>query len=542
MKDNLRHILLRTLLVIAPLLWEGLGVGLHANRYQYFYYEAVRQQNMGNYAAAFELFRHCYELNPEASETNYALGTFYMAMQQDSVGVAYLKRATMLEPENSEFGEKLAQTYLYQNKITEAAKVYEQLVKQQPDHTEYLEILLRIYQQEHDYPNMLATLNRMEVQEGASEEITLEKMRVHSMMDDNEGAYRELKSLIDAHPFDHNLKLMLGNWYLNVGRKAEALRTFNEILAEEPDNAQAQMSLMDYYRSESLSGEADSVLYTMLVNPRTDPSTRVELIRSWVKDSEEKGGDSLRVMQVFDKVLALPQKTSEVAEMRAAYMELKGAANADIIPAWRRVLEITPDNTPARLHLIQQMWRDSIDERVIEECRIATEYIPDEPMLYYYYGLAQFINEHNRDAITTLKRGAGCITRETNKDIAGDIYALLGDIYQKEGKIKDAYQAYDSCLVYKPDHVSCLNNYAYFLSEEGKDLKKAEKMSYRAISAEANNPTYLDTYAWILYKQKRYDDAKAYIDMAMEYLKEGDDPDGEIQKHAEKINKKLKKK
>ena len=75
-----------------------------------------------------------------------------------------------------------------------------------------------------------------------------------------------------------------------------------------------------------------------------------------------------------------------------------------------------------------------------------------------------------------------------------------------------------------------------------KNLKKAEKMSYRAITAEANNPIYLDTYAWILYKQKRYEDAKAYIDMALEYLKDGGDPDEEIRHHAEKINKKLKKK
>ena len=163
-------------------------------------------------------------------------------------------------------------------------------------------------------------------------------------------------------------------------------------------------------------------------------------------------------------------------------------------------------------------------------------------MLHYYHGLALFINERYKEAIKSLRHGADCIKADTNKEIAADIYALLGDIYHKEKRVHDAYAAYDSCLVYKPDHVVCLNNYAYFLSEESKDLKKAEKMSYRAISAEANNPIYLDTYAWILYRQKRYDDAKAYIDMALEYLKEGDDPDKEIRKHAEKINKKLKKK
>lgn len=515
---------------------------IHADKYQYFYYEAVRQQNLGNFLGAFELFRHCHELKPDASETNYALGTFYMALQQDSVGIDYLKRAAETDPDNNEFAERLAQTYLYRNDIAAATEVYERLAERHPERTDYLELLMRIYQQQKNFPMLLSTLNRFELQEGKSEEITLEKMRIHSMLDDDEGAYQELKSLIDAHPFDMNLRVMLGNWFLNTGKKEEALSTFNWILSEEPDNAQAQQALQDYYRSQGDNNKADSVLYYMLVNPRTEPAMRVELIRNWVKSSEESDGDSSRVLQVFNKVLSMPQKTSEVAEMKAAYLELKKARSEEIISAWRKVLEISPDNTPARLQLIQQLWQDSIDDRVIQECQIATEYIPDEPMLHYYHGLALFINERYKEAIKSLRHGADCIKADTNKEIAADIYALLGDIYHKEKRVHDAYAAYDSCLVYKPDHVVCLNNYAYFLSEESKDLKKAEKMSYRAISAEANNPIYLDTYAWILYRQKRYDDAKAYIDMALEYLKEGDDPDKEIRKHAEKINKKLKKK
>ena len=61
----------------------------------------------------------------------------------------------------------------------------------------------------------------------------------------------------------------------------------------------------------------------------------------------------------------------------------------------------------------------------------------------------------------------------------------------------------------------CLNNYAYFLSLDAKDLKKAEKMSYRSITAEPNNSTYLDTYAWILYQQGRYEEARIYIEQAL---------------------------
>lgn len=518
------------------------SLNVSAGKFEYYYIEAVRQQDMENYLAAFELFRHCYELNPNAPEANYAIGMFYIAMQQDSLGVAYLKRAIQLEPDNNEFGERLARTYLYQNNATAAAEVYETLVKHQPDRTDYLEQLLQIYSQQHDYPKMLSILDRIELQEGQTESITLEKMRIRSMMDDNDGAYRELQSLIDAHPFDMNLRVMLGNWYLNQGKKEEALTTFNDVLSEEPDNAQAQMALMDYYRSEGEIAQADTLLYDILVNPRTNSDNRLELISSWVRDSESRGGDSIRIIQVFDRVLAMPQATSDVATMKAAYLELKKFPSADIQQAWRDVLRIAPENTYARLQLIQHMWSDSIDDNVIRECEKALEYIPDEPSLYYYLGLAQFINKRNKDAIRSLRRGASNITAETNKDMAADIYSLLGDIYQKEGRIQDTYTAYDSCLVYNPEKVMCLNNYAYFLSEEGKDLKKAEKMSYRAITADPQSAIYLDTYAWILYKQKRYEDAKAYIDMAIEKLKEGEDTDGEIAGHAAKINKKLKKK
>lgn len=91
----------------------------------------------------------------------------------------------------------------------------------------------------------------------------------------------------------------------------------------------------------------------------------------------------------------------------------------------------------------------------------------------------------------------------------------MGDILYSKGMGKEAYAAYDSCLQWKDDNFGCLNNYAYYLSEEGKDLEKAEQMSYRTVQAEPDNSTYLDTYAWILFKRKKYKDAQPYIDMAI---------------------------
>lgn len=517
------------------------SLSMAADKFQYYYIEAVRQQNMGNFATAYELFQRCLEINPEASEAQYVLGIFYVALEDYEKGILYLKKATQLAPDNREYSERLAQVYSYQNKLSDAAEVFEELSKKHPDHSEYLEILSRIYQQQKDYPKLLSVLDRMEIQEGTSEELTLDKMNIHALMDDSDGAYKELQSLIDAHPFDLNLQVMKGNWLLNNNRKEEALNTFNKVLEEEPDNAQAQMSLMDFYRANNENGKADELLYKMLINPRTEPNNRVDLIRRWVADSEEKGGDSLRVMQVFNKVLAMPQTTSEVAEMKAAYLNLKGAPSDAVLEAWRDVLNITPENISARLQVIQIMWNDTVDVRLIEECKKATEYVPDEPLLYLYLSTAQHINKQIDDAITTLQRAIAHITANTDKDVCADIYESLGDIYQSSGRLQLAFASYEKALEYNPDKVMLLNNYAYALAVHGKDLKRAEKMSYRAISKEPNMSIYLDTYAWILYMQKRYDDANAYIDMALENLKEDDDKDGVIADHAKSIKKKLKK-
>ena len=92
----------------------------------------------------------------------------------------------------------------------------------------------------------------------------------------------------------------------------------------------------------------------------------------------------------------------------------------------------------------------------------------------------------------------------------------MGDILHQKGLAEEAYAAYDSCLQWKDDNIGCLNNYAYYLSEEGVQLDKAEQMSYKTIKAEPKNSTYLDTYAWILFMQQRYSEARIYIDQALQ--------------------------
>lgn len=110
------------------------------------------------------------------------------------------------------------------------------------------------------------------------------------------------------------------------------------------------------------------------------------------------------------------------------------------------------------------------------------------------------------------------VARE-KKDTTNLILAmsLMGDTYHAQGDSKRAYAMYEEALKVNPNAVSVLNNFAYFLCEEGKQLKKAEKMARRVIELEPDNATYLDTYGWILYLLKKPKDAKPHFKRAMIY-------------------------
>ena len=484
-------------------------------RYQYFYLEALTQEGLGNYPEAFDLYRHCLEIDSLASETHFAISGFYSQIQKDSLALWHLRKANSLDPKNDEFAERLGQYYLSQNMIEEGTRVYERLADMNRDRSDFLDILTRIYQYKKDYPKMLETLNRIEVVEGQSENLTLSKMQVYSSMGDEKGAYEELLRLVKRHPNDLNYKVMMGNWLLANSRKDEALKVYKAVLKEEPGNPQAQMSLMDYYRTTGNSEEADTLLYQILENPETEAQTRISLMRQVVADNEQGGGDSTRILNIFSRILSLPQQTSDMAEMHVAYMNFKHMPQDSILAGLNRVLTINPENIGARLQRLDIMWRDTIDEKVIAECEKAIDYTPEETALYYYLGLAKYLNKDDAGALKALRKGATTIKEDTPMEISSRIYMISGDILHSMNLAEEAYAAYDSCLNINPNEISCLNNYAYYLSEENRDLKRAEQMSYKTIKAEPENVSYLDTYAWILYMQKRYEEARIYIDQAL---------------------------
>ena len=478
--------------------------------------DAVCSQLRGDDSTALRMLDSCRTVNPNAAEAFYRLAQQYTDMGNDSLATQYLERAARLQPANDTYQESVAATYIQQRDYDSAIKAYENLYSHHRERTDVLDILARLYGAKKDYTRMLSTIERIEKIDGESDELTFMKMNVYEMRHDTKNAYRMLKALNDAHPNEPNYKVMLGNWLMNHSRRDEAFKCFQGALADDPQNAFALNSMYDYYRAGGDNASADELREKILFSSQTESKTEVTMLQQAIKESEKSGGDSVVVLNLFDRTMAASPKDADISNMKAMYMKLKGMPVDSVNAAFEHTLTFEPDNNLARIKLIQDKWEKKKWDEVIALSTAGTQYNPDDMTFYYFLGLAYFQKDDDDHALDVLKRGADEIDDRTDPDMASDFYGSMGDILFKKKQQEEAFEAYDKSLKWKNDNIVVLNNYAYYLSELRRDLKRAEQMSFKTVEAEPTNATYLDTYAWILFLQKRYDEARAYIDRALE--------------------------
>ena len=484
-------------------------------KYSILFNEAMQRQR-GHHDATFDLLNRCLELKPDASEACFFLAQYYAEMKNTDKALELFKRASDLSPKDMTYMETLGRTYIGKGQYVEAIPVFEKMYEQDKSREDLLETIYRLYIQEKDYQKAVGVLDKIETVDGKSERISLAKSALYVQMGDHQSAVEAVKSLSEEHPYDMDYRTLYANTLMGNGELEEALDVLKQILAEEPDNTKAQQSLRTYYIHMEDDEAVDSLTHCILMNNHTNTEDRVYMLRQLIGENERESGDSTVILNVFNHVLSQPEPDVEVAMLKAAYMDLKKMPKDSIATALRQVLKMAPDYAPARLQLVQYAWEDNDDASIISLCQAARQYNPEEMAFYYYQGMAYYRIDDKDHALDAFKNGISVINDDSSPEIVSDFYAVLGDLLFQKDREQEAYAAYDSCLQWKPDNISCMNNYAYYLSLNGKNLERAEEMSFKTIKAEPRNATYLDTYAWILFMQGRYAEARIYIDQALQ--------------------------
>lgn len=483
-------------------------------KYDYFFLEAMRLKEKKEYASAFGLLQHCLDIHPGASSALYEISQYYMFLRQIPQGQAALEKAVANAPDNYWYSQGLASLYQQQNEIDKAISLLEEMVVRFPGKQDPLFNLLDLYGRQEKYQEVISTLNRLEKRMGKNEQLSMEKFRIYLQMKDDTKAFQEIESLVQEYPMDVRYQVILGDVYLQNGKKQEAYDVYQKVLAVEPDNPMALFSMASYYKQTGQEDLYQQQLDTLLLNKKVTPDTKVSIMRQMIVENEQADKDSTQVIALFDRMMQQEQDDPQVPMLYAQYLLSKNMEAASV-PVLEQVVDLDPANKAARMMLIGAAVRKEDYKQIIKVCESGIEATPDALEFYYYLAIAYNQVEQTDSVLSICKRALQHTTPDSKKEIVSDFYSIMGDMYHTKDKMAEAYAAYDSALVYNPSNIGALNNYAYYLSVERRDLDKAEEMSYKTVKAEPNNATYLDTYAWILFEKGNYAEARIYIDNAI---------------------------
>jgi len=492
---------------------EGVTLSVEdQRRYEYYYLEAVRFEQQGCYDEAFGMLTHCLDICPEAPSALYKMATYYFYLGQKDKALDALLHAVEGEPDNYWYRQTLASYYQTNREFDKAVAVLEEMQQRFPKRNgELLSALVGLYNHTQQYDKVIDALKRLENLIGKSEAITMEKSRNYLLMGDKEGAFGEMEALAAEYPENSYYRVALASMYMENGREGDALPVLQEVLAEEPDNGAAKIALVQYHKQVADTVGYHSMVDSVMMTSSVDEDTKVKMMLQLISEKT----DSAYVMDLFNRAMQQPQRSAKLGHVCVQYMLILKQPEERVRPVLLRMLEVEPDHIQARLQLLSYAARRNDIDEIIAMCSTAIDYTPEVLEFYYYKGIGLYQKERYEEALDTYRKATAQVTKESSTELVSDIYTAMGDLYQQIDRLEEAYLCYDSALVYNPSNILVLNNYAYFLSEEGKQLDRAEQMSLRSVKAEPNNATYLDTYAWILYKQERYEEALEYMEQAL---------------------------
>jgi tetratricopeptide (TPR) repeat protein len=461
-------------------------------RYDYYYLEAVRQNGQGNYTGAYNLLEHCLAINPKAPSALYEMSQYYQFLGRAAEAQQALETAVEGAPDNYWYAQALVNFYQRLGNKEKTVELLETMTERFPERHETLYALASAYGESGDDKKMVETLDKLEELMGKSEQLTMEKANAYIRCGENKKAIEEIKSLGD-----------------------------------EPDNAMAIMLLLNYYEKNGQTDEYEKLIDTALSSKTISPDNKRDILLDRVSYIETSKQDSTAAIALFEKAAASENCDASILVLYAQYLWEK-KMQTESRPVLERALALDPEDKMARLMLLQLAIQGSDYTLVKSVCATGIEVQPDVLEFYLYLAIAYNQDGRTDDALEVVTKAVEHIDGTTGTALAADIYSIQGDLLHEKGRADDAYSAYDEALKYAPDNVGVLNNYAYYLSVEKRELDKAEEMSYKTIKAEPNNATYLDTYAWILFVKGLYTEARTYIEQALKDL--GEDK-GVIKEH-----------
>lgn len=487
-----------------------------SNAIKELFFAGLREKLNDNYTKANANFSKILLIDPENEAVYFELANLYLRQNRLLDAEIAIKKALTINPNNVWFLKLQAQIYKQTGNMPALVQTFDQLILLVPETESYYFDRANALYIGGRKEEALQAYYAMEQKFGVSKASTAAKERLNNSNLTNLPSYNGLQQLITENPNDVKNYLHLSGVLLEQKKTEEALELLLKAKALATDNYEVNLALADIYYALKKPKEASDalkqafhstemplshkmkILSQMLIrfNQHDIAKNAVELAEIVLKDYS----DDPKVRVLYGDIL---YQKGALNEARQQYLLAIGQSDQLYI-AWEKLLGV---------QTLMGRYEEAI--KTGEE---ALSLYPNQAILYYYRAFSLHRNGQNAEAGLELKYALQLEADDPN--LKSMILALQAEVLIDQGRLKEADKAFDEAVQLAPDNYLTMSNYAYYLALRNQNLVKAEKLAAKAVAAQPHNSSVLDTYAVVLFKLGRYNEALKYIEKVVQNSKD----------------------
>jgi tetratricopeptide (TPR) repeat protein len=478
-----------------------------------YFMEAMKAMENGDDSQASDYFRKTLQADPTCSAALFYLAGISESANKLVDAEDYYRKAIALDSTNFWYKYYLANLYAHTDRKELTIGIYNDLLKQYPKKSQLYFNLINLYLSDKQIDKALETLDKIEETAGKSEMIGLTGFQLRLEKGDEKAAVDYLTEYYKDCP-GAKTAITLGDYCMSNYREDEAFKYYDQAVQMEPDNPMA------YYgraHAEQALRHYEDYFHDIgyfLGSKEIDPQAKVQYMNQLFQQQQFAHAFPIQMDSLMNVVYASAPKDTTVGLFYAYYLHQNNRSD-DAIKVLQDNIVANPDNFTNKLQLVVYYYQAEDWQSVKDASHVIEIQYPKAFQVFQMEGYAYMQTKDWDAAIECMQKMMKAAPKDTAVQLAG--YSSLGDIYHELNNPKKSYQYYDKALRINPKYNPVLNNYAYYLCLDKKNLNKAYKMSKVTIDSEPDNPTYLDTFGWILFLQGKNTEAKAIFKHAMLY-------------------------
>ncbi len=482
--------------------------------------EGEKYYMIEDYGKALIFFQKSLELNPDNAACHYKIAQILLVGEEADKALIYASKALQMEPANKYYYLLNAEIYSKQSNFKAAAQIYEDLLQQVPGTEMYLFDLAALYVYGNDLDAALSTYGRAEDRFGFSKELVFSKQRIYLKQNRLADAIAQSQKMVSLFPNDPDYTLNLAELFLSNNREAEAVPFLNKFLETDPNHARARLMLAEVFKKQGRVNLAIEQMIVAFSNPELELTPKLNVLVEYMKQLPDPIVEENSLKLAASIIDAHPQDGNAYAVNGDLFLNLgRNDSNEEkkrkALDYYLKAIQLDDSNFNIWQNVLQIEGELSEFDSLALHADQAIEVFPNQAPLYYYSGFANLSSDNFEEAIDALEQGKKLAKNDNNLLVLFN--TLLGDAYNELQDHNNSDQAYEAVLALDPNNDHVLNNYSYFLSLRKQDLEKARKMSGRLVKKNPENPTFLDTHAWVLFMIGDYKEAKEYLETALQH-------------------------